>query len=225
VRSSLGVGWDGLLAGQIDYYRRRAGEYDETALEDVDAASRLFDALVKRLAPSGDVLEIACGTGLWTQHLAPRADKLTALDSSPEMIELARDRVGDGVEFVVADVFEWMPRRRYESIFFGFWLSHVPRARLAAFWRLLHRCLAPAGGRVLFVDEGPPRASIEPKPLPGSSGIAERRLRDGSVHTIVKVFYDADELARILAGLGWSAEVELTEEGFIVGAARPARPE
>src|SRR4029453_17103495 len=105
---------------QIDYYRRRASEYDETSLEDLEQPSRVFGPLVEALAPSGDVLEIACGTGLWTQHLAPRADRLTALDSSPEVIELARERVGSGVEFVIANVFEWTPPRRYPRILFGF---------------------------------------------------------------------------------------------------------
>jgi SAM-dependent methyltransferase len=219
VPSSPDVESDGLLADQIDYYRRRASEYDETSLEDLEQPFRVFGPLVERLAPSGDVLEIACGTGLWTQHLAPRADWLTALDSSPEVIELARARVGPGVEFVAANVFEWTPPRRYDSIFFGFWLSHVPPARFADFWRLLGRCLTP-GGRVLFVDEGAARASMEPKLLPGRGGTAERQLRDGSVHTIVKVFYEAEELARTLAGLGWSAEIELSDEGFIVGMAR-----
>jgi SAM-dependent methyltransferase len=219
VPSSAEVESDGLLADQIDYYRRRASEYDETSLEDLEQPFRLFGPLVEALAPSGDVLEIACGTGLWTQHLAPRAERLTALDSSPEVIELARERVGDGVEFVVANVFEWTPPRRYDSIFFEFWLSHVPPGRFADFWRLLDSCLTPSG-RVLLVDEGAARASMEPKLLPGRAGAAERQLRDGTVHKIVKVFHEPDELARSLAGLGWSAEFELTDEGFIVGAAR-----
>jgi SAM-dependent methyltransferase len=183
---------------------------------DVDAASRRFAILVERLAASGDVLEIACGTGLWTQHLMPRARTLTALDSSPEMIELARARVGGGVDFLVADIFEWKPPRRYDSVFLGFWLSHVPPPRLGAFWGLLARCLAP-GGRVLFVDEGPPRASNENS----VGGAVERRLRDGSVHAIVKVFHDPGELTDALAAFGWAAEIDLTSEGYIVGTARP----
>src|SRR5436189_6036803 len=79
-----------LLAGQIEYYRRRAAEYDATSIGDVDAARERFRRLIERLAPTGDVLEIACGTGLWTEHLAAHARTLTALDSAPEMIELAR---------------------------------------------------------------------------------------------------------------------------------------
>jgi ubiquinone/menaquinone biosynthesis C-methylase UbiE len=151
------MGLDETLSGQIDYYRRRAAEYDETSVGSSEQGSREFGELIDKLEPAGDVLEIACGTGLWTQHLAPRARTLTAIDSSPEMIELARARTGDrGAEFVVADVFAWRPARSYDSVFFGFWLSHVPPQRFAPFWSLLDRCLNP-GGRVLFFGEGAPR--------------------------------------------------------------------
>jgi demethylmenaquinone methyltransferase/2-methoxy-6-polyprenyl-1,4-benzoquinol methylase len=208
---------------------------------DAVAASREFGRLIERLAPSGDVLEIACGTGLWTQHLAPRARSLTALDSSPEMIELARCRAGKVAEFIVADIFEWRPPRRYDTIFFGFWLSHVPQGRFGDFWRLLDRGLAPAG-RILFVDEGQPRAcregvdrclkaqddrsegvaaSSSEAPATGDAPAdVRRRLRDGSIHRIVKVFHGPAELAIALSELAWSAEIELTDEGFIVGIAQ-----
>src|SRR6266511_3494592 len=31
-----------------------------------------------------------------------------------------------GRRFIRADIFEWVPDRRYDVVFFGFWLSHVP---------------------------------------------------------------------------------------------------
>src|ERR1700759_1388056 len=60
---------DEVLAEQVDYYRRRAGEYDVTAYGDVAAARTRIAGLVEQLRPAGSVLEIACGTGLWTQAL------------------------------------------------------------------------------------------------------------------------------------------------------------
>jgi len=58
---------DEVLAEQVAYYRRRAGEYDVTAYGDDLAAARAHIArLVAELRPAGRVLEIGCGTGLWT---------------------------------------------------------------------------------------------------------------------------------------------------------------
>jgi protein-L-isoaspartate O-methyltransferase len=43
---------------------------------------------------TGDVLEMAGGTGWWTERLARTAGHLTVIDSSPETLDLNRDRVG-----------------------------------------------------------------------------------------------------------------------------------
>ena len=57
-----------LLAGQADYYRRRASEYDVTAYGDLSAARTRIARIVAQMRPTGSVLEIACGTGLWTDR-------------------------------------------------------------------------------------------------------------------------------------------------------------
>src|SRR5579862_4981426 len=94
---------------QVAYYRHRAAEYDLTSYEDVPRADRRIAALLDQLRPDGDILEIACGTGIWTHHLAGHARSLTALDAAPEMITLARQRVADfSVTFVAADVLDWI---------------------------------------------------------------------------------------------------------------------
>jgi trans-aconitate methyltransferase len=64
------------------------------------------------------VLEIACGTGIRTWHLAACARSVTALDAAPQMIALARQRVvGQAVTFVAADVLGWTPPRRFDTVF------------------------------------------------------------------------------------------------------------
>ncbi|HUE26389.1 MAG TPA: class I SAM-dependent methyltransferase [Solirubrobacteraceae bacterium] len=149
---------DAPLAEQVAYYSARAHEYSETAIPDlpIDDLTRGRDAAIKALGefrPTGDVLELACGPGTWTPLLLRHADSLTAVDASPEMIELARTTVPAGrVRFVHADVFGWEPDRRYDVVFFGFWLSHVPLERFENFWSLVDRCLR-ANGRVAFVDD------------------------------------------------------------------------
>ncbi|HEV2733746.1 MAG TPA: class I SAM-dependent methyltransferase [Longimicrobiaceae bacterium] len=87
-----------LLREQVDFYRARAGEYDDwwerrggydhgpawnaRWRAEVPAAR---DALA-RFRPAGEVLELACGTGWWTAELARYADLVTALDASPEAL-------------------------------------------------------------------------------------------------------------------------------------------
>src|SRR5690349_4240936 len=97
---------DEVLTDQVGYYRRRAGEYDVTAYGDVTAARQRIARLVSQMQPGGRVLEIACGTGLWTEALANVADTVLAIDAAPETLAIARERVASGnVTFEVADVF------------------------------------------------------------------------------------------------------------------------
>jgi trans-aconitate methyltransferase len=56
------------------------------------------------------------------------ATRLVAVDASPEMLRLNREHVSDPrVDYALADLFAWKPQGRFDFVFFGFWLSHVPR--------------------------------------------------------------------------------------------------
>ena len=69
------------------------------------------------------------------------------------MLAIAAARVRDDrVRFVQADLFTWVPDRRYDVVFFGFWLSHVPPGRFESFWTLVAGCLKE-DGRVFFADD------------------------------------------------------------------------
>jgi 2-polyprenyl-3-methyl-5-hydroxy-6-metoxy-1,4-benzoquinol methylase len=214
---------DEVLAGQVDYYRHRADEYDMTAYGDLVAARARIARLVAEMAPFGTVLEIACGTGLWTEALAPVAERVTAIDAAPEAVTIARDRVrADNVSFEVADVFSWKTAARFDVIFFSAWLSHVPQSRFERFWQLLRGLLAE-GGRVLFIDEHVEERSKEHY-LPGGDEIVERELQDGSRYRIVKNFVDPDQLERRLRAIGWDCRIRRDEgDGvWVRGEARPA---
>jgi trans-aconitate methyltransferase len=205
---------DPLLSEQIAYYRAVAPEYESLSIpggggQEVAAALEAFE-------PAGNILELACGPGMWTELLLRQASSLTAVDAAPEMLALAKARVGEGhVHFVQHDLFSWRPDRRYDLVFFGFWLSHVPRDRFAAFWSLIDECLEPSG-RVFFVDDAfrPPEELIEGE----SSTTIQRRLRDGTPFRAVKVPYRTTELERQLASLGWRVSVTQTSGTFYWGA-------
>ncbi|GAB2671320.1 hypothetical protein GCM10027271_34740 [Saccharopolyspora gloriosae] len=216
----MGSDDDALLAEQLAYYRAAAAEYDRPYRERGDLRA-LLDVL-DDLPVTGDVLEAACGTGQWTGRLAARARSVTALDAAPEPLAVARARCASpNVRFVQADLFEWSPPRRYDVVFFGFWLSHVPPARLAGWWERVASMLAP-GGAAIFVDDGPAEAASEDV-LDGDVPMVRRRLADGGEHRVVKVFHDADALTGLLTGWGWSARVRPVCGNFTAGVARPPR--
>src|SRR5687767_8849682 len=131
------MGDDDLLADQRAYYRARAPDYDEwwkregpydRGAEEAEEWERQISVVADAVTgfdPSGDVLELAGGTGWWTKLLAETADRLTVVDASPETLRLNRQRVQrDDTEYIVADLFDWQPNRAYDVVFFSFWLSH-----------------------------------------------------------------------------------------------------
>lgn len=224
-----------LLEEQKAYYRARAGEYDEWFLRqgrydhgpghraqwsaEVDEVR----AALERFRPAGRVLELACGTGWWTEQLVRYADSVTAVDASDEVMELNRRRVGDAkVRYERADIFAWEPDGQYDVAFFSFWLSHVPPERFAGFWEMLRGALAP-GGRVFLVDSlnAELATAADQRPGAGDEVVIERKLNDGRSFQIVKVFYAPAELAAKLDAMGWDARMHGTESFFLYGHASP----
>lgn len=209
-----------LLGEQIDYYRARAGEYDRTApFVDEDGYPELVAAL-ERFAPRGRVLELACGTGRWTEELARYATELTAVDASEEMLMATRARVArTDVRYVQADLFSWSPSDRYDVVFFSAWLSHVPPQRFDDFWELVATCLSKAG-RVFVIDELPAVASLEREVPNAVAPAVERQLTTGERFRTVKVFYEPRLLVDKLAALGWQADVHSSGWRFFYATAK-----
>lgn len=230
---------DRLIEEQIAYYQARASEYDEWFLRqgrynrgpelngrwfaEVEQVARALE----EFTPAGDVLELASGTGLWTQRLAQTARTVTAVDSAPEVHAINQERLGNGspVRWIVADLFHWQPDRQYDTIFFSHWLSHVPPDRLESFWGLVRAALAPSG-RVFFVDARYDETSTaKDHQLEGPDAHAvTRRLNDGQEYRIVKVFYRPEDLSRQLAAWGWDAQIEQTPTYFYYGVATVHEP-
>jgi SAM-dependent methyltransferase len=205
-------GDESLIGDQISYYDHRAAEYDETMWSETDPDDEVVELrqAVERFRPTGNVLEFACGTGEWTNRIAPYADRVLALDAAPEMIARARAKVTHPhVKFEVADLFDWEPPESYDVVFCSFWLSHVPSSHFEEFWNLVHRALAE-GGRIFFMDEGP-HHDYEEKYL--AEEVVERTLLDGTVHRAVKKYWVPVELEKRLQGLGWDVRVTAVGQG------------
>jgi ubiquinone/menaquinone biosynthesis C-methylase UbiE len=223
---------DPVLREQLEYYRARAGEYDQWWLRegrfdrgpDWFAESSALEQVLEHFEPRGNVLELACGTGLWTRHLVKHAASLTAVDASSEVLAINRTRVDDPrVQYIEADLFEWVPPPAfYDVIVFGFWLSHVPEDRFEAFWYAVHAALRPHG-RVLLIDSArSDRSTAADHQLPAEDEqTMTRRLDDGREFQIVKRFFEPAALERDLGELGWEFQVGSTGEFFIYGTGTP----
>jgi 2-polyprenyl-3-methyl-5-hydroxy-6-metoxy-1,4-benzoquinol methylase len=219
-----------LLTDQIRYYEARASEYDQWWERQgrydrgPEATARWFSereevlAEFSALALRGDVLELACGTGIWTELIARTARSITAVDASSEMIELNRRRLGAAaqeVSYVQADLFDWEPTSRFDAVVFCFWISHIPSERLEPFLLTVAEALEPHG-QVFFVDgkRQPDSTAIDHElPEPGSE-IMVRNLNDGRAFRIIKNFWPAAELEARCKASGLNVTVEETATYF-----------
>jgi demethylmenaquinone methyltransferase/2-methoxy-6-polyprenyl-1,4-benzoquinol methylase len=219
------------LVRQQAYYAARAPEYHEWwdrrgRYDHGPEANAVWfreqDEVYAALAAlhlTGEVLELAAGTGNWTERLAATARRVTALDGSAEMLAINRARVGrENVEYVLADLFQWEPDRAYDGVLFGFWLSHVPPAQLDAFLEKVRKALRP-GGQLFFVDSRRDPLTTSPdQPLPETEQPwLVRRLNDGREFPIVKVFYEPEPLQARFREHGLAVEVRETERFFLYG--------
>jgi SAM-dependent methyltransferase len=228
---------DRMLAEQIHYYDERAAEYEDLWFRrgryDLGPAfnegwfreTAIVEAAVDAFDWSGRVLELACGTGLWTRRIAPRATRMVCVDAAPAMLELNRGRHGaPHVSYVEADLFTWEPGERFDAAFGGFFVSHIPPDRWAGYWSRLASWLEP-GGSFFLVDDlaGPGRPYSGEAVDDGLAFAHRRRLADGRAFTIVKRFWEPDELTEALRDLDWEAELHTSGEHLLFGIARPRR--
>jgi ubiquinone/menaquinone biosynthesis C-methylase UbiE len=222
---------DQLLEQQMAYYRARANEYDEWFFRQgrydrgekenavwFEEVARVRAAL-NTFAPAGQVLELACGTGIWTEQVVQFADQITAVDASTEMIALNQARLpGKNIQYIQANLFDWQPDQIYDVVFFSFWLSHVPPERFEAFWEVVQRSLKE-NGRVFIIDSLYEQTSTaKDHHLRGTEAtVVTRLLNDGREFEIVKVFYKPDSLSERLQNLGWRVNTHSSGRFFIYG--------
>jgi SAM-dependent methyltransferase len=215
------------------YYAARAPEYDDWYLRrgryaHGPAADGAWVAELEQardwlaaLAWHGEIVELAAGTGWWSPVLA-RSGELWLYDAVEAPLTLARERLraaGLNAHAGVRDA--WAdPDRQVDALFCGFWLSHVPRTRLAEFLDLCRRWLRP-GGQFAFIDSRrDPQSGAADHPAPAGD-VSVRRLSDGREFTIPKVYYEPAELEPALLAAGFAeADVTTTSRFFLLGVAR-----
>jgi len=217
-----------IVQQQIDYYRARAEEYDEwwyrkgrydrgdEHTEKWFAEIEHVQNALHHIPPADHILELAPGTGIWTQELVKIGKQVTAVDASAEMIAINQAKVqSEKVTYIQADVFDWETSEPVDMVFFSFWLSHVPPEKLDAFLQKVSKMMKPNAHFFMLDSRRVHESTAVNHHIPDEGTTLERKLNDGQKFEIVKVFYERDQLKSALASANIQATVEMTDTFFI----------
>jgi demethylmenaquinone methyltransferase/2-methoxy-6-polyprenyl-1,4-benzoquinol methylase len=210
-----------------DYYARRAQEYEKIYAKPERQAdlAALRGRLPALLAGRG-VYEVACGTGYWTQFVAPAATAVFATDYNEEVLAIARTKtLPDGrVTLARADAFE--PPASPQPCDGGlaaFWWSHLRRgAQTDSFLLAFFARLQPRA-RFVFLDNRYVAGSSTPLARTDDDGntFQLRRLADGSAHEVLKNFPSESEMRVALASHATHVVWEQSEYYWLAWGERP----
>lgn len=189
------------------YYAERAPYYDAVYLKPERQADIAFLSrhLPERLA-GRSLLEVACGTGYWTQHIAPACAEIVATDGTAEPLEFARLRpAAQHAHFIQADAYALSAaippaHGKFNAAFAGLWFSHVLIENRSRFLASLHACLQP-GARVIFIDNSLVQLNDFPitETDPQGNTYQRRATRNGALHRVLKNFPTESELRALIA--------------------------
>jgi ubiquinone/menaquinone biosynthesis C-methylase UbiE len=139
-------------------------DFDRIALVSPDGElhnEHYHNFLLKQLPVHCDeVLEIGCGTGAFARALAARSKHVLALDLSPEMIRLAREKSQhiSNLEFQVADVCDWeVEPEQFDCIASIATLHHLPFREVL----LKMKAALKPGGVLLVLDLFEPQRPLD----------------------------------------------------------------
>lgn len=202
-----------------NYYAQRAPVYDRVYhIAERQEDLRILEKRVPAFFSGRNVLEIACGTGYWTELIAPMAKQYTATDFNAETIEFARRRSGvEKVKFLVEDAYHLSEGLNgFDGAFAGLWFSHVPRERWQDFILELHRHLA-ADAIVVLLDNSERQCRDIPVAHTDAQGNTwqKRKLDDGSEHQVVKNFPTEDELDGLIKEIGVKVEYKIFDHFWL----------
>jgi SAM-dependent methyltransferase len=195
------------------YYAQRASSYERIyAKPERQADLAALRARIGKIFKGKRVLELACGTGYWTDVIAERAQHVTALDVNEEVLQIARAKPNAArVTFLRGSAYEIpLQDRVHDALFAGFWWSHVPLEKLDGFLKDVSSKIKP-GALIAFLDNRYVEGSSTPVARTDAAGntYQQRKLDDGSTHEVLKNFPDEGELIRRVSRHGWGAHVDL----------------
>jgi demethylmenaquinone methyltransferase/2-methoxy-6-polyprenyl-1,4-benzoquinol methylase len=204
------------------YYDERASEFDEIyigkgpALISDPEAYKIETTILARLVErycQGNHLDIACGTGFWLPHYAKKCHHITLVDQSEKMLEECRKKaveagVLDKCQFICAEILNYrFPNNHYDSVLFGFFLSHLTSEQEAKLFTML-RTLLMKNGTFLILDSiwNAERSTHRKK-----EGKQDRLLNDGRRFEIYKKYFTTTDF--VMMAEAHDADVAILHEG------------
>lgn len=177
-----------------NYYAQRAATYEQiyTKPERQKDIQALRDSL-EAYFDSRNVLEVACGTGYWTQYIAKLANFVHATDINQTMLDHARVKLDSHtkITFGMADVFDQTLelQKTFDAFFAGFLWSHIKREEQALVLANMRR-LVGNGASFVLVDNNYVEGESSPIARTDLDGNTYqlRQQEDGSRVEIVKNF-------------------------------------
>ena len=183
----------------LTYYARRAKEYEQVYRKpERQEEIRYLTHYLSQAFQDQSVIEIACGTGYWTQYIAQTARSVVATDVSPEVLEVAKtkDIPRQNVTFRLANLYRLpKPDHPFNAGFGGFIRSHIPRSQLIDFLESFHRPMMK-GSKVIFIDNryvAGSSTSLHSKDDEGNT-FQKRQLGNGEEYVVLKNFPSETEL-------------------------------
>lgn len=176
------------------YYDRRANEYDEWWLGTGPFAKRArpgwreeVNQVISLVAslPAARTLDVACGTGFLTRHLA---GEIVGLDQSQAMVAVAAARMPSARIVHGEAVPLPFPDDAFETVFSSHFYGHLQKAERMRFLAEVRR----VASRLIVVDAAL-RADVDGEQW------QERMLNDGSRHSIYKRYFTPQQLAEELS--------------------------
>ena len=190
-------------ADVIAFFDRCAPSWDAEMIRSDRIIGEILD--LGGVRPGARVLDVACGTGvLFPDYLARGVGSLTAIDISPEMVRIAREKF-PAVKVLCGDAETAELGGTYDAVMIYNAFPHFPDPE--ALFAALSRHLAPAGR--LTVAHGMSRAAID-------------RHHSGSARAVSFGLMHEDELAALMGNF-LTVDVKCSDgEKYIVSGVKKA---
>ncbi len=135
-------------------FSKWARRYDRSRRQLIPCFDAFYAAAVRALpvAPTDavDVLDLGAGTGLLSAFILesfPKA-RLTLVDASPEMLDIARERFASSsgpIDYVAGDYSRVLPQGEFHAVVSALSIHHLEEGEKLALWRRVLEALRPGG--------------------------------------------------------------------------------